>query len=165
MKLYLLQGVSSIQGTGDTNTIGLFCSKPTLKDLQTIFNNYKKYKPTDKDLLNILNGRYSRIGDYEYTLEMFELDNKEILVNMDEKIKVLVYNNIYENLETVTTFTGDVTADKIPKEDLKNVLTNGNDKSEEQEFLKNFLSGGSVRNYYDEDGIYGWIIINTKDIK
>lgn len=163
MKLYLLQGVSSIQGTGDTNTIGLFCSKPTLKNLQTIFN---RYKPTDKKLLNILDGRYSTIGDYDYTLEIFELDNKEILTNMEEEIKVLLCNNSDGGATIVCAITGDITENKIPRDDLNSIKKSYStcDFIDEDEAVEALLSG-EERIITDNDDLYEWDIINTKNIK
>lgn len=80
MKLYVLCG-TNIYEVGERPNLKIYCTKPTFKELKEQF----KYKENiDNALLNLLNGTPVEIGDYEYIILEFELDNKKLLEQINK---------------------------------------------------------------------------------
>lgn len=165
MKLYLLQGINNNAPFSVKLYEKIFIKKPTVEELARILH---KKEEKDYNELNYLleDKEYVDLSNYySYKLKVIELDNKEILANMDEEIKVLLLTNCEGSANIVCAITGDITENKIPKDDLNHIkkdyifhhFIDGNEAVEA-------LLSGVERIATDDDDLYEWDIINTKDI-
>lgn len=164
MKLYLLQGIKISTLFSAKLYQKIFIKKPTVEDLARVLH---KREENYNELNCLLEGKeYIDLSDaYSYKLKTVELDNKEILTNMDEEIKVLLLTNCEGSTHIVCAITRDITENKIPKDDLNHIKKDyiTHHFINEDEVVEALLSG-EERIATNDDDLYEWDIINTKDI-
>lgn len=178
MKLYLLQGL--LQETNELYTYEVFYKNPTVKDIFEALTgeSYDSLSEEERKesldymgltLLDIeiglLQTNSTTTDSHIYYLYSLELNNKDVLPNIDEDIKILLCGNS-DSICIVCTIIGEITENKIPKNDL-NIIKEGYstyDFTDEDEVIGALLSG-KEKIVTDDDNLYEWDIINTKNIK
>lgn len=179
MKLYLLQGLL-LQETDELHTYKVFYKEPTVKDVFEALTgeSYDLLSEEERkeslgcmnltlsDIeLDLLQTNFTITDSHIYYLYPLELDNKEILTNIDEEIRVLLLTNCEGSTNIVCAITGNITENKIPKDDLNHIKKDyiTHHFIDEDEAVEALLSGVE-RIATDDDDLYEWDIINTKDI-
>lgn len=179
MKLYLLQGL--LQETNELHTYEVFYKKPTIKDIFEALTgesydslSEEEIKESlgymDLTLLDIVIGLLQTnsiiTNSHIYYLYSLELNNKEILANMDEEIKVLLCNDT-ANSSIICAVIGNPTEDSIPKNDLNHMKNyyESNYYSSAKEALEDLFNSNVNKLITNDDLLYEWDKINTKDIK
>lgn len=80
MKLYVLCGYN-IYETGDIPNLYHYYTNPTLEELK---EQFKYQGDIDNKLVDLLDGMPVEIGDYEYVILEFELDNNKLLEQINK---------------------------------------------------------------------------------
>lgn len=81
MKLYVLCGIN-IYEAGERPSLKMYCAKPTLEKLKEYFDYDEEI--THDILSPLLNDESIEIGDYEYELISFDLDNDKLLEQINK---------------------------------------------------------------------------------
>lgn len=177
MKLYLLQGL--LQKTNELYTYEVFYKKPTVKDIFEALTGESYDSLSEEERKESLGYMSLTLSDIEigllqtdsittdshiYYLYSLELNNKDVLPNMDEDIKVLLCGNS-DSICIVCAMIGEITENKIPKNDLNNIKKGYStyDFTDEDEVIEALLSG-KEKIVIDDDNLYEWDIVNTKNI-
>lgn len=164
MRLYVLCGIN-IYEAGERPNLKMYYEKPTLEELKNRFGYDDSI--TNDTLSPLLDNMPVEIGDYEYELIYFDLDDKKLLSNIDIDMKILTYTDrmdlgcSIENVIIDNTITEDMIDAQIIS-DIKDVYEIDEYQNEE-EAVKELLKGCSVwlNNY---NGVFEWHTINTKSI-
>lgn len=81
MKLYVLCGIN-IYEAGERPNLDIYYTKPTLEQLKNKFDYDEEI--TDDILSPLLNDMTVEIGDYEYELIYFDLNNNKLLEQINK---------------------------------------------------------------------------------